>query len=161
VEKKPVVVIETNIGSIELTLDAEKAPVTVKNFLSYIEESFFDSTIFHRVILRFMIQGGGFDLRLRQKQTKSPIKNESGNGLVNKRGSIAMARTTAPHSATSQFYINLRDNFQLDEMKYAVFGEVTAGMETVDKIAQIPTAKVPPHENVPVETVIILSVRKK
>ena len=117
--KHPVVLMETNMGTIELVLDAEKAPISVKNFLSYVEEGFYEGTVFHRVIARFMIQGGGFDMHMKQKQSNAPIKNETGNGLTNKRGSIAMARTNDLNSATSQFYINLLDNFHLDKMKYA------------------------------------------
>jgi len=162
INKHIVVFMETNMGTIELTLDAEKAPVTVKNFLSYVEESFYDSTIFHRVIPRFMIQGGGFDLYLQEKKTKAPIKNESGNGLTNKRGSIAMARTNDLNSATCQFYINHRNNFQLDEMKYAVFGEVTSGMDVLDKIANVETQNMGgAFQNIPVKAVIIESVRVK
>ncbi len=160
--KHIVVVMETNFGIIELTLDAAKAPITVKNFLSYVEESFYDDTIFHRVIPRFMIQGGGFNAYSQVKKTNAPIKNESGNGLTNKRGSIAMARTNDLNSATSQFYINHRNNFQLDEMKYAVFGEVTSGMDVVDKIANGETRNMGgSFQNIPVKTVIIESVRIK
>ncbi|HDY90051.1 MAG TPA: peptidyl-prolyl cis-trans isomerase [bacterium] len=159
VNKHPVVVMETNLGDIELTLDAEKAPVTVKNFLSYVEESFYDSLIFHRIVPRFVIQAGGYNMWMKPKKSKDPIKNESGNGLINKRGSIAMARSNAPNSATSQFYINIRDNFRLDEMRYAVFGEVTLGMDVVDKIASVETNNLGgAFTNAPVEAVVILSM---
>lgn len=162
INKSPVVIMETNMGTIELTLDAEKAPKTVENFLSYVEESFYDSTIFHRVIPRFMIQCGGFNVHMQEKKTKAPIKNESGNGLTNKRGSIAMARKNDLNSATSQFYINHRNNFQLDEMKYAVFGEVTSGMDVVDKIAGVETRNMGgTFQNIPVKAVVIESVRVK
>jgi len=153
---------ETNMGSIELSLDAEKAPVTVKNFLSYVEESFYDSLIFHRVIPRFVIQSGGYTIWRKARKTKDPIKNESGNGLTNKRGSLAMARSDAPNSASSQFYINLRDNFRLDEMEYAVFGEVTKGMAVVDSIAAVQTMNIGSRfTNIPVEAVVIVSMRLK
>ena len=158
----PVVIMETNMGTIEMVLDAEKAPISVENFLSYVEEGFYEGTVFHRVIARFMIQGGGFDTHMKQKQSKAPIKNEFGNGLTNKRGSIAMARTSDLNSATSQFYINLLDNFHLDKMKYAVFGEVTNGMDVVDKIAGIETLDMGgAFVNYPREPVIIESVKVK
>lgn len=162
VNKHPVVVMETTMGTIVLTLDAEKSPVTVRNFLSYVEESFYDSTIFHRIIPGSIIQGGGYGVLLNKKTTKPPIKNESGNGLVNKRGSIAMARLSQLNSATSQFYINHRNNFGLDELKYIVFGEVTDGMEVVDNIAQVKTWKRSAvFTALPVEPVVILTVRVK
>ena len=162
VNPHPVVVMETTRGTIELTLDAEKAPVSVKNFLAYAEVGFYDSLIFHRVIPRFIIQGGGFDVRRKERLTREPIKNESGNGLTSTRGSIAMARTNELNSATSQFYINLRDNFRLDEMKYAVFGEVTAGMDVVDAISTMETVNLGgAFANIPKETVMIRSVTVK
>ena len=162
INKHPIIVMKTNMGTIEITLDAEKAPVTVQNFLSYAEESFYDSTIFHRVIPRFMIQGGGFDVFMKEKVTKPPIKNESGNGLTNKRGSIAMARRSDLNSATCQFYINHRNNYQLDEMKYAVFGEVTNGIDVVDKIANVETRNMGGgFQNIPVKSVVIESVKIK
>ena len=160
--KHPVVVMETSLGAIELTLDAEKSPATVKNFLSYVEESFYDSLIFHRVVPRFVIQAGGYNRWMKPKRTKAPIKNESGNGLTNKRGSIAMARLDTPNTATSQFYINLRDNSRLDEMKYAVFGEVTEGMAVVDSIAAVETKNLGgAFTKIPVDPVIILSMKVK
>ncbi len=164
-DKSPVVVMKTSHGTMEITLDAEKAPVSVKNFLSYVNESFYDSTIFHRVISGFMIQGGGFVLPLSQKApSRGPIKNEAANGLKNKRGTIAMARTSDVNSATCQFFINHRDNDFLDYKNntpkgfgYAVFGQVTKSLEVVDKIAAIPTNP----QDVPLKPAVILSVRLK
>jgi peptidyl-prolyl cis-trans isomerase B (cyclophilin B) len=153
--------VETSLGSIRLDLDADKAPLTVGNFLSYVDESFYDGTIFHRVIPNFMIQGGGFEPGLKQKKTKAPIKNESGNGLSNVRGSIAMARTNDLDSATSQFYINVVDNSRsLDKPQYCVFGKVIAGMDVVDKIKAVSTGRRGHHDDVPVEDVKIISVRR-
>src|SRR5215470_5142478 len=131
---KTQVVVETSMGTIKLELDGDKAPATVANFLSYVDEGFYDGTIFHRVIKNFMIQGGGFEPGMKQKKTKAPIKNESGNGLSNTRGSVAMARTNVLDSATSQFYINVVDNTGLDSARYCVFGKVIDGMDVVDKI---------------------------
>ena len=159
-DKHPVVIIKTNMGIIEITLNAEKAPITVENFLSYVEESFYDSTLFHRVIKGFMIQGGGFTTNMAKKATKPPIKNEGKNGLSNLRGTIAMARMNAVHSATSQFFINHVDNKPLDNMQeygYAVFGKVTKGMDVVDRIAAVKTGS----QNMPVKQVVIESVRAK
>ncbi len=164
--KNPIVFIKTNMGIIELTLDTEKAPVTVKNFLFYVEESFYDSTIFHRVIPGFMIQGGGFTTNFSEKATKSPIKNEATNGLLNKRGTVAMARKGIIDSATCQFFINLADNDFLNHKDnsprgfgYAVFGKVTNGMDVVDRIAGIKTRPLNDiSEAVPVKTVTIESV---
>lgn len=144
----PKVVIHTNLGDITLELNEEKAPKTVANFLSYVDEGFYSNTVFHRVIEGFMVQGGGFELqedgRIEQKAVKDPIENEAKNGLKNKRGSIAMARTSDPHSATSQFFINDGENDNLDFPSfdgwgYAVFGEVVAGLNVVDKIADVAT----------------------
>lgn len=163
----PVVVMETSMGTIEIELYAEKAPETVKNFLSYVEDKHFDGTIFHRVIPNFMIQGGGFVPGMQEKPHKAPIKNESANGLSNARGTIAMARTPDPHSASAQFYINHKDNGGLDRAQaqdgwgYCVFGKVTKGMDVVDKIAQVRTGTKGGHRDVPVEDVTIKSVRKK
>ena len=163
--KNPIVFIKTNMGIIELTLDTEKAPITVKNFLSYVEESFYDSTIFHRVIPGFMIQGGGFTTNLSRKATKSPIKNEAANGLLNKRGTITMARTNIIDSATCQFFINLVDNDFLNHKDntqrgfgYAVFGKVTGGMDVVDKIASVKTSNRGSYQNVPVQDIVIESI---
>ena len=157
--------IETSMGSITLELDDAKAPVTVKNFLAYAKEGHYDGTIFHRVIDGFMIQGGGFTKAMDQKPTKAPIKNEAANGLKNARGTIAMARTMVVDSATSQFFINLVDNDFLNYrgndprlFGYAVFGKVVAGMDVVDKIAKVRTGSAGPHQNVPVEPVVIAKV---
>lgn len=162
------VVIETNKGKIEVELNAQKAPVTVKNFLSYIDNKFYDGTIFHRVIKGFMIQGGGFTSDMKQKSTNPPIKIESSNGLKNLRGTLAMARTNDPNSATSQFFINHADNSFLDYRNdspqgigYAVFGKVTSGMEVVDEIASVKTGRVGPFDDVPTEPVQIISIKRK
>jgi peptidyl-prolyl cis-trans isomerase B (cyclophilin B) len=142
----PQVKLQTSLGDVVLKLDAAKAPVTVQNFLTYVKEGHYDGTIFHRVIPGFMAQGGGFTEDFKQKSTHSPIKNEADNGLKNKRGTIAMARTSDPVSATAQFFINYKDNDFLDYKSptpqgwgYAVFGEVTQGMDVVDKMATVPT----------------------
>ena len=162
----PQVVMETSLGTVKLELDDVKAPLTVANFLSYVDEKFFDNTIFHRVIPDFMIQGGGFAPGLRQKTTKAPVKNESPNGLSNVRGSIAMARTNDLDSATSQFYINVVDNSRsLDKPQYCVFGKVIAGMDVVDKIRDVKTTSVNVNgravmRDVPAEEVVIKSVRR-
>jgi len=156
------VVLETSLGSIKLELDADKAPVTVANFLSYVDDGFYDGTIFHRVIPNFMIQGGGFEPGLKQKKTKAPIKNEAPNNLSNARGTIAMARTSDLHSATAQFFINVVDNRDLDDRRspYCVFGKVVEGMDVVDKIKAVSTGRRGPHENVPAQDVTILSARR-
>ncbi len=155
------VVLETSLGAIELELDADKAPETVANFLSYVEDGFFDGTIFHRVIPNFMIQGGGFEPGLKQKKPKDPIRNEAPNGLSNARGTIAMARTNDLHSATAQFFINVVDNSGLDDRRspYCVFGKVVSGMDVVDKIKAVATGRRGPHENVPTKDVAIVSAR--
>ena len=161
----PVVVMDTSMGKIEISLDQEKAPVTVKNFLAYTKSGFYDGTIFHRVINGFMIQGGGFTKDMSQKSTQAPIVNESGNGLANNRGTIAMARTNAPNSATSQFFINLVDNSFLNGSSsrpgYAVFGKVTSGMDIVDKIAGVETGRRGMHADVPEKSIVINSVSVK
>ena len=158
----PVVKLLTNKGEIQIELDVDKAPISVANFLKYAKSGFYNGTIFHRVIKDFMIQGGGFTPDMKEKKTKPPIKNESDNKLRNNRGTIAMARTNDPDSATSQFYINHKDNPFLNSSKgkagYAVFGKVVKGMEVVDAIAAVPTRKVGSHEAVPVEPVVIKSV---
>lgn len=158
----PEVVITTNYGTITLRLYRDKAPVTVENFLTYAAEGHYDGTIFHRVIPNFMIQGGGFDTDMNQKRTRDPIKNEADNGLSNKRGTLAMARTSVVDSATAQFFINLRDNSFLDhgtrDFGYAVFGEVTDGMDVVDTIAGVQTGNHQGHQDVPVEAVVITGV---
>ncbi len=157
--------IETSMGSITVELDDAKAPITVKNFLDYAKSGHYDGTIFHRVIDGFMIQGGGFTKSMDQKKTNAPIKNEASNGLANKRGTIAMARTMVVDSATSQFFINLVDNDFLNFRAptpqyygYAVFGKVTDGMDVVDRIAKVKTGFAGPHQNVPEEPVIIKKV---
>ncbi|TLM66590.1 MAG: peptidyl-prolyl cis-trans isomerase [Deltaproteobacteria bacterium] len=163
----PLVAIETNYGAIRIELDEAKAPISVKNFLDYADKGFYDGTIFHRVIKDFMIQGGGMTADLTPKSTGAPIKNEAGNGLKNLRGTIAMARTSVIDSATSQFFINTKDNAFLDHRDtsmqgfgYAVFGKVVAGMEVVDKIGNAPTGVRNRFRDVPVETVTIKSVRR-
>ncbi len=137
------IVMETSLGSIKLELDGDKAPVTVANFLSYVDDHFFDGTVFHRVMSNFMIQGGGFEPGLKQKKAKVPIKNEAPNGLSNARGTIAMARTSDLDSATAQFFINVVDNQGLDDRRspYCVFGKVVQGMDVVDKIKNVSTAR--------------------
>lgn len=154
------VIMKTSKGDITLELDDAKAPVTVKNFLSYVDAKFYDGTIFHRVIPQFMIQGGGLTADFQEKASKPPIKNESGNGLKNNRGSIAMARTQDLNSATCQFYINHVDNPNLDTMKYAVFGRVVKGMDVVDAIAAVPTGTIKGYADAPRQTITILSVRR-
>ena len=154
------VILDTSMGQIHITLDAEKAPITVKNFTDYVEDGFFDDTIFHRVIPNFMIQGGGMTEDMQQKTTKANIENEAKNGLKNTKYSIAMARTTAPHSASSQFFINVADNEFLnypgqDGWGYCVFGEVISGQEVVDKIQLVETINLGGHADVPAEPVVI------
>lgn len=158
----PKVLLETTQGNITLELDAERAPKTVANFLHYVDDGFYAATVFHRVISNFMIQGGGFTSDMQQKVTKDPIENEAKNGLKNARGTIAMARTSDPHSASSQFFINLVDNqfldFRSEDLSgwgYTVFGHVIAGMETVDKIAALPTTIRNGMGDVPVDLTII------
>jgi peptidyl-prolyl cis-trans isomerase B (cyclophilin B) len=164
--KHPRVVMETNYGKITLELDAEKAPVTVKNFLQYVDDKHYDGTTFHRVIADFMIQGGGFEPGMKERKTRDPIKNEASNGLKNERGTIAMARTPDPDSAAAQFFINTVDNGRklgpggVDKTGYAVFGKVIAGMEVVDEIRKVKTEDTGGHENVPVKDVIIRSMRR-
>ncbi len=160
----PRVELLTSLGKIVVELDSERAPKTVQNFLSYTKDGFYDGTIFHRVIPGFMIQGGGFDNGMGEKTTRGPIENEAKNGLKNQRGTIAMARRPDPHSASAQFFINLKDNTGLnypgqDGWGYAVFGKVVQGMDTVDKIAGVKTGLRPPHSDVPLEPVVILSVK--
>ena len=159
----PTAVIKTSKGDIQIELFAEQAPTTVANFINYANSGFYDGTIFHRVISHFMIQGGGFTPEMEKKATGEPITNEADNGLSNRRGTIAMARTSDPHSATAQFFINVQDNMNLDhtgqsnprEWGYAVFGRVTSGMEVVDEIRFLQTTRVGPYSDVPVEPVII------
>jgi peptidyl-prolyl cis-trans isomerase A (cyclophilin A) len=172
--KKPVVILETSLGAIQLELDAAKAPVTVANFLAYVDSGFYDGTIFHRVIPDFMIQGGGFAIDaaqkatkppgMTQKTTKPPIKNEADNGLENDALTIAMARTQVKDSATAQFFINLKDNDFLNhgarDFGYAVFGKVTKGADVVKKIAGVATGSQGMNQNVPLEPVVIKSARR-
>lgn len=159
------VIIRTTFGEIKLELDAKKAPKTVANFLNYAREGFYDGTIFHRVIDNFMIQGGGFDTDMQQKPSGEPIENEADNGLKNDFGTIAMARTNDPHSATAQFFINVKDNDFLNHRGknmqgwgYAVFGKVSEGKEVLDKIRAVPTSSRKGHQDVPTDPVIIESV---
>ena len=158
-----VVELKTSRGDIVLALDHKAAPVTVKNFVQYVQDGFFDGTIFHRVIKGFMIQGGGFTANLQQKPTRAPIVNEASNGLKNLRGTIAMARTPNPNSATAQFFINHANNAGLNaqgrEAGYAVFGSVIKGMEVVDAIASVATKNQGDYQNVPVEPVVITSAK--
>ncbi|MCX4194933.1 peptidylprolyl isomerase [Stutzerimonas frequens] len=162
--ENPRVLLTTSLGEIELELEAEKAPVSVENFLGYVDSGFYDGTVFHRVIPGFMIQGGGFGEGLNQKPTKAPIKNEADNGLHNVRGTVAMARTQNVNSATSQFFINHRDNDFLDhgsrDFGYAVFAKVVRGMEVVDQIAQVPTGNRAMMQNVPLTPVKIITAKK-
>jgi len=159
------VLMTTTVGPITLELDTDNAPKTVDNFLSYVADGFYDGTIFHRVIDNFMIQGGGFTAGMEQKDTKAPVENEANNGLKNDRGTIAMARTQDPHSATAQFFINVQDNDFLNHTGeniqgwgYAVFGKVTDGEDVLDKIRCVQTGGQGGHQDVPVEPIIIESV---
>ena len=165
-DKNPVITMSTNMGDIRVELNAEKAPITTGNFLDYVSDGFYDGLIFHRVIPGFMIQGGGFDSQMQQKKTRSPIKNEASNGLKNASGTIAMARTNVVDSATAQFFINVKDNDFLnhtssssDGFGYAVFGQVVEGMDVVRAIEKVKTGNRGMHQDVPVETVVIQSVR--
>jgi len=167
--QNPIIVIDTSKGKIECELFADKAPETVKNILKYVEDKHYDGVIFHRVIPNFMIQAGGMDADMREKPTRPPIKNESANGLTNTRGTLAMARTPNPHSASAQFFINVKDNDFLnkanaqDQWGYCVFGKVVdaPSMEVVDAIRRVPTTTRAGQENVPQDPVMIRSVRKK
>ena len=162
-EGNPTAVIRTSLGDIHLELFADKAPISVENFINYANSGTYDGTIFHRVISNFMIQGGGFTQDMEKKATREPITNEANNGLSNDRGTISMARTNLPHSATTQFFINTQDNPNLnhtDETSsrawgYAVFGRVTEGMDVVDEIRFVETTRKPPYSDVPVEAVVI------
>ena len=163
----PMVVLSTSMGDIKVELYSDKAPVTVKNFLDYVKAGYYDGTIFHRVIPGFMIQGGGLtaDMQDKHEGQRAPIKNESDNGLKNENGTLAMARTSVPDSATSQFFINVKDNAFLnkdnapDKVGYAVFGKVVEGMDVVKKIEQVKTTTKGPHQNVPVDAVVIKSAK--
>jgi peptidyl-prolyl cis-trans isomerase B (cyclophilin B) len=177
VAKNPVVAIETSMGTIKVELFEDKAPITVKNFLSYVDKKFYDGTVFHRVMPGFMIQGGGFEPGMKEKKTDSPIKNEAENGVSNARGTIAMARTPVPDSATAQFFINLKDNMFLDHganprdpAGYCVFGKMVEGMNVVDQIKDVATetrritdartGRPAVHQYVPKEDVVIKSIRR-
>ncbi|MAR93189.1 MAG: peptidylprolyl isomerase [Pseudomonadales bacterium] len=156
------VILHTSMGDIKLALDQEKAPVTVENFVSYVKDGHYDGTIFHRVIDGFMVQGGGFDQDMQQKPTGEPIRNEANNGLKNDKYTVAMARTSDPHSATAQFFINIKDNdflnFSAETAQgwgYAVFGKVVDGTEVVDQIKNVKTGRHGFHQDVPVEPVLI------
>ncbi|MFJ1796325.1 peptidylprolyl isomerase [Kitasatospora griseola] len=156
--------LHTNHGDIVIRLDAEKAPATVENFLQYVTDGFYNGTVFHRVIDGFMVQGGGMEPGLRRKETRAPIRNEADNGLKNTRYSVAMARTSDPHSATAQFFLNVADNAFLDHTAksgpgwgYAVFGEVVEGQEVVDAIKSVPTTSKAGHADVPKEDVVLVS----
>ncbi len=165
-ENNPQVLLETSMGNIKVELFKDKAPISVRNFLSYVKDSFYDGLVFHRVIANFMIQGGGMDAAMQPKKTKFAIKNEAANGLSNKRGTLAMARTGVIDSATSQFFINVVDNAFLDYrgkspdlFGYAVFGQVIEGMDVVDAIRAVKTGSKAGHSDVPVEPVTILSAK--
>ena len=164
-EEQTMVVFETSKGNVTLELLAKEAPITVENFLSYVDAGFYDGTIFHRVIPGFMVQGGGFTPDMQQKKTGEPIKNEADNGLKNKRGTLSMARTQAVDSATTQFFINVADNDFLDhgarDFGYAVFARVVDGMDVVDSIVQVPTGRSGGHSDVPLEPVLIESAKRK
>ncbi|MGE4292877.1 MAG: peptidylprolyl isomerase [Desulfovibrio sp.] len=163
----PMVLMETSLGDILIELYEDKAPKTVANFLRYVDEEFYDGLIFHRVINGFMIQGGGMNVMMKEKETHEPIENEASNGLKNELGTLAMARTQAPHSASSQFFINVKDNAFLDFKSetpdgwgYCVFGKVVEGLETVEKIKKVRTKTVGYHADVPVDLVTINSARR-
>ena len=158
------VIFSTNYGDIKIEMMADEAPVTVENFLKYVDDGFFEGTIFHRVIPGFMIQGGGFTETMDQKKTRDPIKNEADNGVKNLRGTLSMARTQVVDSATSQFFINVADNDFLDhgarDFGYAVFAKVVEGMDIVEKISKVKTGNSGYHQNVPVDPVVILSAKR-
>jgi len=155
---------KTSLGSFTVDLDAKEAPLTVENFLAYVDSGHFAGTVFHRVIPGFVIQGGGLTADMRAKPTRAPVKNEAGNGLKNRRGTLSMARTNDIHSATSQFFVNLTDNASLDQRPgsfgYAVFGRVVKGMEVVDAIAKVKTGSKGHHDDVPLEPVVLESVTR-
>ena len=165
VDMPPVVELDTNMGAIVIELNEEKAPKTVENFLNYVKSGHYDGTIFHRIIDGFMIQGGGMDAEMNEKATNAPVENEADNGLKNDKGTIAMARTQDPHSATSQFFINVKDNDFLNHSGknmqgwgYTVFGKVTKGMDVVNKIGKVKTSNQAYHQNIPVKAVVINKV---
>lgn len=161
-QENPMVTMKTNHGTVQIELYKQEAPLTTQNFLDYVQAGFYDGLIFHRVIPDFMIQGGGFEVGMKQKSNNQPIQNEADNGLKNTRGTLSMARTGDPHSATSQFFINLKDNEFLDHTGktpkgwgYAVFGKVVSGMDVIDKIAAVDTGSHGPHQDVPRDDVVI------
>jgi cyclophilin family peptidyl-prolyl cis-trans isomerase len=158
------ILFETTLGDFTIEFFEQEAPISVANFRQYVEDGFFDGTIFHRIVPGFVIQGGGFTEDMAQKKTAAPIKNEADNGLKNSRGTLSMARTNDIHSATSQFFVNLKDNDFLDNSRgnfgYAVFARVTDGMDVIDKIAAVDTGRKRGFDDVPVEAVIMKSVRK-
>lgn len=163
----PMVLIETSSGDILVELYQDKAPATVENFLQYVDEGFYDNTVFHRVIKEFMIQGGGLTMRMEEKKTRPPVKNEADNGLKNLRGTLAMARTSEPHSAAAQFFINTVDNPELDHSAptaegygYCVFGQVVEGMDVVAKIEKSKVKSVGEHEALPVDSVVITAASR-
>ena len=160
----PMVEMKTNQGEIVVELYADKAPKSAENFVQYVKDGFYDGTVFHRVLVGFMIQGGGFDAQMNQTDTRAPIENEAKNGLRNEPGTLAMARTSDPHSATAQFFINLKPNTFLDYPSrdgwgYAVFGKVVRGMDVVEKIGKLATGNLGMHQNVPLEPVVVESAR--
>ncbi|GAF59389.1 MULTISPECIES: peptidylprolyl isomerase [Psychrobacter] len=164
VDMPPVVELDTNMGAIVIELNEEKAPKTVENFLNYVKSGHYDGTIFHRIIDGFMIQGGGMDAEMNEKATNAPVENEADNGLKNDAGTIAMARTQDPHSATSQFFVNVKDNDFLNHSGknmqgwgYTVFGKVTSGMDVIEKMRGVPTGRFGMHADVPKEPVVINS----
>lgn len=163
----PMILLETSSGDILLELFEDNAPETVRNFLRYVDEGFYENTIFHRVIKNFMIQGGGLTLRMEEKSTHEPVRNEASNGLSNKKGTLAMARTAEPHSATAQFFINTADNEDLDFSAetpegwgYCVFGQVADGMDVVEKISKLKVKERGAYEDVPVDSVVIVSASR-
>lgn len=160
----PTVLFKTSLGEFTIELEPEDAPISVENFLRYVDDGFFDGTIFHRIVPGFVIQGGGLTPEFDQKETRAPIKNEAANGLRNLRGTLSMARTNAVDSATSQFFVNLKDNAFLDHKSgnfgYAVFGHVTRGMDVIDQIAKVRTGKRKGHDDAPLESVTIESARR-
>ena len=164
VDMPPVVELDTSMGAITIELNEEKAPKTVENFLNYVKSGHYDGTIFHRIIDGFMIQGGGMDAEMNEKATNAPVENEADNGLKNDKGTIAMARTQDPHSATSQFFVNVKDNDFLNHSGknmqgwgYTVFGKVTSGMDVIEKMRGVPTGRFGMHADVPKEPVVINS----
>jgi peptidyl-prolyl cis-trans isomerase B (cyclophilin B) len=166
--KNPTIILETSQGLIELELYQDKAPETVRNFLNYVDQKFYDGTIFHRVINNFMIQGGGYNDKMQEKKTRLPIKNEAGNGLKNEIGTISMARSSDPHSATSQFFINVAENHFLNHSSptpsgwgYAVFGKVINGIHVVNRIKIVKTGNVNGFSDVPMDLIIIKTIRRK